>query len=51
MYIFSAVKSLIVINHISNKSFSLYNICVCTVYIYYVYKNIFDKYLQVFKCL
>ncbi len=33
----SAVKRLIVINHIQNKSFCLHNICVCTVYIYYVY--------------
>ncbi len=34
----SAVKRLIVINHIQNKSFGLHN--VCTVYIYYVYINI-----------
>ncbi len=26
------------INHIQNKSFCVYNICVCTVCIYYVYK-------------
>ncbi len=35
----SAVKRLIVINRIQNKSFCLHNICVCTVYIYYVYIN------------
>ncbi len=29
----SAVKRLIVINRIQNKSFCLHNICVCTVYI------------------
>ncbi len=40
IYIYiSAVKRLIVINRIQNKSFSLYNICVCTVYIYYLYIN------------
>ncbi len=37
--IFSAVKRLITINHIQNKSFYLHNICVCSVYIYYVYIN------------
>ncbi len=36
---FSAVKRLIVINRIQNKSFGLHNICMCTVYIYYVYIN------------
>ncbi len=35
---FRAVKRLIVINRIQNKSFGLHNICVCTVYIYFVYK-------------
>ncbi len=30
---------IIAINHIQNKSFCLCNICVCTVYIYYVYIN------------
>ncbi len=35
----SAVKRLIVINHIQNKSFCLHNICMCTVYIYYLYIN------------
>ncbi len=35
----SAVKQSIAINHIQNKSFCLHNICVCTVYIYYVYIN------------
>ncbi len=34
--IFSAVKRLIVINRIQNKS-CLHNICVCTVHIYYVF--------------
>ncbi len=37
IYIYiSAVKQLIVINRIQNKSFHLHNIWVCTVYIYYV---------------
>ncbi len=35
----SAVKQLIAINRIQNKSFCLHNKCVCTVYIYYVYIN------------
>ncbi len=35
----SAVKQLIVINRIKNKSLYLSNIYVCTVYIYYVYIN------------
>ncbi len=34
--IISAGQWLIVINRIQNKSFCLYNICMCTVYIYYV---------------
>ncbi len=34
-----AVKRLIVINRIENKSFGLHNICVCSVYIYYAYLN------------
>ncbi len=38
VYIYiSAVKQLIVINRIQNKCFCLHNICVCTVYIYYVF--------------
>ncbi len=37
--IISAVKRLIVINRIQNKSIWLHNICVCAVYIYYVYIN------------
>ncbi len=39
----SAVKRLIVINHIQNKSFCLHNICVYTVYtvcIMYIYRCI-----------
>ncbi len=36
---FSAVKRLIAINRIQNKSFCLHNIRVSTVYIYYVYIN------------
>ncbi len=51
----SAVKQLIVINRIQNKSFCLHNICLCTVFIYYVciYKcthiqYIFGKYLHVY---
>ncbi len=40
VYIYiSAVKLLITINHIQNKSFCLHNTCVRTVYIYYVYIN------------
>ncbi len=38
---FSAVKRLIVINHIQNKTFCLQNICMCAVYIImyvYIYK-------------
>ncbi len=35
----SAVKWLITMNRIQNKSFCLHNISVCTVYIYYVYIN------------
>ncbi len=38
MYInVSAVKWLITISRIQNKSFCLHNKCVCAVYIYYVY--------------
>ncbi len=36
---FSAVKQLIIINHIQNNSFCLHNICVHAVYIYYAYIN------------
>ncbi len=39
MCMISAVKRLIVVNHIKNKSCCLHNIYVCTVYIYYVYIN------------
>ncbi len=40
IYIYiSAVKRLIAINRIQNKSFCLLNICVWTVYIHYVYIN------------
>ncbi len=38
--IISAVKRLIAINRIQNKSFCLNNIWVCSMYIYYVYINI-----------
>ncbi len=53
---FSAVRRLIVINHIQNKSFCLNNICVCSVYIYYVYINIhtysiYFENIYVFTCL
>ncbi len=49
----SAGQQLILINRIQNKSFCLYNTCVCTVYIYYVYikthiQYIFRKYLHVY---
>ncbi len=38
IYIYiSAVKRLIAIDHIQNKRSCFHNICVCTVYIYYVY--------------
>ncbi len=36
---YSAVKRLIAINRIQNKSFCLPNIYECTVYMYYVYIN------------
>ncbi len=36
-FIISAVKRLITINCIQNKSFCLHSICVCAVFIYYVY--------------
>ncbi len=35
----SAVKRLIAMNRVQNKSICLHNICVCTVYIYYVFVN------------
>ncbi len=35
----SDVKWLIAINRIQNKSFCLHSICMCAVYIYYVYIN------------
>ncbi len=44
----SAVKWLIVINRIQNKSFCLHNIYVCTLYIYYVYTNT-NTYMSIFK--
>ncbi len=37
---FSAVKRLIVINRIQNKSFCLHNICVCTVCTFIMYVQI-----------
>ncbi len=37
--IISAAKRLITINRIQTKSFCLHNICMCAVYIYYVYIN------------
>ncbi len=44
----SAVKILIAINHIQNKTFCLHNMFVCTVYIYYVNINAhaYNIYLQ-----
>ncbi len=39
LFLFSAVKQLIAINCIQNKSFCLHNICVCAVYSYYVSIN------------
>ncbi len=47
--IFSAVKQLIVINCIQNKSFCLHNTCMCAVYIYYVYKKIHNKCILLFQ--
>jgi len=38
IYFFRAVKQLIAINRIQNKSLCLHNICGCTVYNYFVYK-------------
>ncbi len=35
----NVLQRLIVINRIQNKSVCVHNICVCTVYIYYVYIN------------
>ncbi len=37
--LFSAVRRLIMINRIQNKSF-VYIICICAVHIYYLYINI-----------
>ncbi len=39
-----AVKQLIMINHIQNKFY----VCVCTVYIYYVYMNT-NTWMHIFK--
>ncbi len=39
IYIFVLSNDYSWLNHIQNKSFCLHNICVCTVYIYYVYIN------------
>ncbi len=50
----NAVKRLIAINHLQNKSFCLHNIYVCTVYIYYAHINThthsiyLKKYLHVY---
>jgi len=50
----SAGQRLIAINRIQNKSLFLHNICVCTVYNYFVYINthtclyIFKKYVHVY---
>ncbi len=43
---FSAVKRLIAINRIQYKIFCLHNICVCAVYIYYVYTHTYSIYLE-----
>ncbi len=43
---FSAVKRLIAINRIQYKIFSLHNICVCAVYIYYVYTHTYSIYFE-----
>ncbi len=54
IYIYiSAVKQLIAINRIHNKGFCLHYICVCTVYIYYVYinTNTCSIYLRKMLCL
>ncbi len=39
IYIYIYYKQLIAINRIQNKGFCFHNICVFTVYIYYVYIN------------
>ncbi len=46
--IFSAVKLLIAINHIQNKSLYLQIICVSTVYIYYAYINTHSYSIYIF---
>ncbi len=40
----SAVKRLIMINSVQNKSFCFQNICMCTVYIYHEYMNTNTQY-------
>ncbi len=54
IYLCSAVKRLIAINRIQNKSFCLHNICLCTVSIY-VYINthtyIIYSILKIFTCI
>ncbi len=52
----SAVKRLIVINLIQNKSFSSHNMCVYCVYLLCIYKYtlmqyIFWRYLHIFTCI
>ncbi len=48
----SAVKQLIAINRIQNKSFCLDNISVYTVYIYYVYINTNTMHVYIYeKCV
>ncbi len=54
MHISSAVKRLIAINHIQNKTFCLHNICMCTVFIYYVFINTHKHTvysLKIFMCI
>ncbi len=46
--IFSAVKLLIAINRIQNKSLYLQIICVSTVYMYYAYINTLIQYIYIF---
>ncbi len=56
IYIYiSAVKRLIAINCIQNKSFCLHKICVCAVYIYYAYIKthtcMYVYILKIFTCI
>ncbi len=52
VHFFSAVKRIIVINRIQNKSFCLHNICMCTVYILYINTHTHTVYIwKIFTCI